>query len=75
MNLSKVFDDAEDIKIKNKKIMMIGEKIGKIKPRAQITGIIKIKKESFKKMYKIFKSLNSKIDMTNFMNFCIKKKE
>ena len=38
-------------------------------------GIIKLKKSTFMKCYTFFKKLNNnKIDMTSFLNLCVKKK-
>lgn len=76
MTFKKILTDAEDIKIKNNKILEIGKKLKKDKlPKFQFMGIIKLKKESYMKCYTFFNKLkNNKIDMTNFINLCIKNK-
>ncbi len=73
MNKNEIINDAEDIKIKNNKLISIGGKIKKKFPISQYMGIFKLKKKSFFNIYKFFiKNKNSKIDMTNFLNLCIK---
>ena len=76
MPLKNILKDAENLIIKNKKIIEIGTKINKNKmPKNQFMGIIKLKKSTFKKCYKFFIKLNNKkIDMTSFLNLCIKNK-
>ena len=75
MNRKKILDDAEDLKIRNKRIISIGEKITPNNiPKYQFMGIIKIKLKDYKRMFKIYKKLkNTKIDFTNFLNILIKK--
>ena len=52
MSFKKILDDAEDLKIKNKKYS-IGEKIAPNKfPKYQFMGIIKIKLKDYRKMFK-----------------------
>tara|TARA_B100001057_G_scaffold501091_1_gene620439 strand:- start:16533 stop:17255 length:723 start_codon:yes stop_codon:yes gene_type:complete len=76
MPLKNIFKDAENLIIKNNKIIEIGTKINKKKmPKYQFMGIIKLKKSTFKKCYKFFIKLNNKkIDMTSFLDLCIKNK-
>ena len=74
MNMKNVLIDAENLIIKTKYLSEIGTKIEKKKmPRHQFMGIIKIKKKAFMKCYNFFKKLkNEKIDMTSFLNLCVK---
>ena len=76
MPLKNIFKDAENLIIKNNKIIEIGTKINKKKmPKYQFMGIIKLKKSTFKKCHKFFIKLNNKkIDMTSFLDLCIKNK-
>ena len=75
MSSKKILDDAEDLKIKNKRIISIGEKITSNKfPKYQFMGIIKIKLKDYRKMFKVYRKLkNKKIDFTNFLNILIKR--
>ena len=75
MSSKKILDDAEDLKIKNKRIVSIGEKITSNKfPKYQFMGIIKIKLKDYRKMFKVYRKLkNKKIDFTNFLNILIKR--
>tara|TARA_B100001121_G_C18698451_1_gene626140 strand:- start:3650 stop:4378 length:729 start_codon:yes stop_codon:yes gene_type:complete len=74
MPLEKIKDDAEDLKIKGKKIISIGGKIGKIMPKFQFMGLIKIMNKDFFKLKKFYKNLDKNIDFTSFLNQAIKKK-
>ena len=75
MSKKKIFLDAEDVKIKNNKIISIGTKIEKKLPKYQFMGILKLNKKSFFKLKKFYIELNDKkIDFTNFLNLAIKKK-
>lgn len=76
MPMSKVLCDAENLIIKKNHLYEIGSKInGKRLPKFQFMGIIKLKKESYMKCYMFFKKLeNNKIDMTSFIDLCIKNK-
>tara|TARA_B100000674_G_C37889902_1_gene938451 strand:+ start:554 stop:1276 length:723 start_codon:yes stop_codon:yes gene_type:complete len=76
MPLKKVYEDAENLIVKKKYLEEIGTKIEiNNLPDYQFMGIIKLQKESFIKCYKFFRKLNDKnIDMTNFLNLCIKNK-
>ena len=73
MPLEKIKDDAEDLKIKGKKIISIGGKIGKIMPKFQFMGLIKIMNKDFFKLKKFYKNLDRNIDFTSFLNQAIKK--
>ncbi|WP_440681209.1 NTP transferase domain-containing protein [Candidatus Pelagibacter sp. HIMB1623] len=75
MSFSKVVNDAENLITKNNKLIEIGSKIDKNNlPKYQFMGILKLKKDSFFRCYNFFKKLNNKkIDMTSFLNLCIKK--
>lgn len=73
MPLNKIHLDAENVIVKNGKILEIGTKISSKLPKYQFMGIIFIKKNDFFKMYKFYKSIkNIKIDMTTFLNLYIK---
>ena len=74
MPIKKVLDDAENLIIKKGKLSEIGSKIEKDKlPKYQFMGIIKLKKTTFLRCYKFFKKIkNKKIDMTSFLNLCVK---
>ena len=70
-----IIKDAEDLKIKNKKITSIGGKILKVFPQYQFMGILKLNKNDFKKLYKFYLSINDKsIDLTSFLNESIRNK-
>ena len=73
MPLKKILDDAEDLVIKNNYVKEIGSKLKKKLPKYQFMGIIKFKKATYLKSYKYFKKLkNNNIDMTTFLNLCVK---
>mgnify|MGYP001219419541 CR=1 FL=1 len=76
MPLSKVLEDAENLFVKKNNLIEIGTKIDKKKiPNYQFMGILKLKKKTFFKCYDFFKKLkNNNIDMTSFINLCIKNK-
>ncbi len=74
MSLKEISNDAEDLKIKKNKIISIGNKIiNKNYPKYQFMGIIKIKLNDYKKLYKFYNKINyKKIDFTSFLNLAIK---
>ena len=76
MSLTKVFNDAENLFVKKDNLLEIGTKINKHKiPKYQFMGIVKLKKETFVKCFNYFKKLkNKKLDMTSFLNLCVKNK-
>lgn len=76
MSLPKILKDAENLFIKNDYLTEIGTKIEKDNfPNFQFMGILKLKKESYMNCYNFFKKIkNNKIDMTSFLNLCVKKK-
>lgn len=76
MPLKNVLNDAENLFIKKNKLLEIGTKIDKNKiPKYQFMGILKLKKTTFFKCFNFFKKIkNDKIDMTSFLNLCIKNK-
>ena len=76
MPFKKILKDAENLITKKSKLVEIGTKLNRKKlPKYQFMGIIKLKKSTFNKCYKFFKKINNnKIDMTSFLNLCIKKK-
>ena len=76
MGIKKTLIDAEDVKIKKNIVTEIGKPINKSNlPKFQFMGLIKLKKETFKNMMLFFKKLNNdRIDMTSFLNLCIKEK-
>ena len=75
MTMSNILKDAENLIIRNGKLFEIGTKLYKNKlPNCQFMGIIKLKKDAFIKCKNFFKKLNNdKIDMTSFLNLCVKK--
>jgi len=74
MNIKKVKKDAEDLIIHKKKLISIGNKIKDKLPRYQYMGIFKVSKRTLQNMNLFYKKIKSpKIDMTNFLNLCIKK--
>jgi choline kinase len=65
----KIKEDAEDVVVRNNIVKSIGNKITQKLPRYQYMGILKLKKKTFFKMEKFFRTINNeKIDMTNFLN-------
>ena len=75
MTNNNIYDDAENVIIKNKRIIEIGTKIKVKLPDYQFMGIVMIKKNDFFTMHKFYKSLkNVKIDFTSFLNLFIKHK-
>jgi choline kinase len=76
MPIAKILNDAENLLIKNNNLLEIGTKIDKNKlPKYQFMGIIKLKKTTFLRCCKFFKKIkNDKIDMTSFLNLCVKNK-
>ena len=74
MHFKNILKDAENLIIKKNIVSEIGTKL-RIKklPKYQFMGIIKPRKNTFKECYEYFKKLNDeKIDMTSFLNLCIK---
>jgi len=75
MSKNQIYKDAENILLNKKYITSIGGKINKKLPRAQYMGILKIPLKKYIKMKQIFfNKKNYRIDMTNFINFLIRKK-
>lgn len=76
MPMKKVLDDAENLFIKKNYLFEIGTKIRRKRiPKYQFMGIIKFKKKTFYKCWDFFKTIkNDKIDMTSFLNLCVKNK-
>lgn len=76
MSINNIFQDAENLVIKNDDLIEIGTKINKKKiPKFQFMGIIKLKRNSYFKCHDFFKKINDKkIDMTSFLNLCINNK-
>ena len=74
MPVKNILKDAENLIIKNGNLSEIGKKIDKKKlPNHQFMGIIKLKKKTFVNCYHFFKKINNnKIDMTSFLNLCVK---
>ena len=69
---NKILNDAENLIIKHNKVLTIGTKLVKL-PKYQFTGIIKFRKK-YKELNQYFRSLKKNIDMTSFLNICIKRK-
>ncbi len=76
MSSKNILNDAENLIVKNGNLIEIGTKIEKKKfPKFQFMGVLKLKKKTFDKCYDFFIKLkNKKIDMTTFINLCIKNK-
>ena len=76
MPLKKVLLDAENLRVKKGKLLEIGNKINiKKYPKYQFMGIIKLSKNSYFKCFRYFKKIkNNKIDMTSFINLCVRNK-
>jgi len=76
MPFRNIIKDAENLSIKKNNLFEIGTRINKDKlPKYQFMGIIKLKKKTFLKCYSFYKKLNNeKIDMTSFLNLCVKNK-
>ena len=75
MLYKKILNDAEDVLVKKKKLISIGQKIKKKLPKFQYMGIIKLKYKDFINLKKYFKKINyPKVDFTTFLNMAIKSK-
>ena len=75
MKKNEIYADAENLKTKNNKLVEIGTKIQNNLPSYQYMGIIKLGREKFFEMKKFYKKINNKkIDMTSFINECLKSK-
>tara|TARA_B110000027_G_C16061087_1_gene274551 strand:- start:83 stop:793 length:711 start_codon:yes stop_codon:yes gene_type:complete len=75
MSLKKIPSDAEDLKVSNGLIKMIGNKINKDMPKYQFMGLIRLNFKDYKKLsIYYFKIKNFNIDMTSFLNSAIEKK-
>jgi choline kinase len=74
MSAKKILTDAEELKIKNKRVTHIGGKILIKYPKYQFCGILKFTKKKYLELSKFFKSQNKKLDMTSFLNESIKRK-
>ena len=73
MKTNQIRKDAEDLVVKNKYIIKIGQKIKEKIPLFQFMGIIKLLKKDYFKMCNLYKkNKNKKIDMTNFVNEYLK---
>lgn len=73
MSKKEIFNDVEDVKVKNGKVVSIGGKIDKIKPpRMQFMGLMKINKKDYFIMKKKYLEIKRpKIDFTSFINLMI----
>jgi choline kinase len=75
MNYKNIIKDAEDVEVKNKQLISIGNKIQKKFPKYQYMGIIKLISKDFFILKKFYKKINNKkIDMTSFLNKAINEK-
>lgn len=73
MKYNKILNDAEDVLVKKKKLISIGQKIKKKLPKFQYMGIIKLKYKDFINLKKYFKKVDyPKIDFTSFLNMALK---
>lgn len=75
MNLNQIKNDAEDIEVKNNKLISIGGKILNKLPKIQYMGLIKLKLKDYHVLKRFFfnKRLN-KVSFTEFINLSIKEK-
>lgn len=68
--------DAENVVVKDGKILEIGTKIKNKLPRYQYMGILKFSEKKFKTICKIYSGFKDKnISMTKFLDFLIKEKK
>ena len=75
MKYKKILNDAEDVLVKKKKLISIGQKIKKKLPKFQYMGIIKLKYKDFINLKKYFRKIDcTKIDFTSFLNMALKNK-
>lgn len=76
MTFKNILKDAENLIVKNNFLFEIGSKINKNKlPKYQFMGVIKLQRKTFFKCYDFYVKLkNKKIDMTSFLNLCVKNK-
>jgi len=75
MKMKDILNDAENLVLKNGKIKTIGTIIKGTLPKYQFMGIVKIKLLDYKKLFKAYKEHEDKnIDLTNFLNHSINKK-
>jgi choline kinase len=73
MSLDQIKKDAENLEVKRKYVIQIGQKIKAKIPQFQFMGIIKLLKKDYFRMSKLYKkNKNKKIDMTNFINEYLK---
>ena len=73
--MSDIKKDAEDLVVKNNKLISIGSKINDKLPKLQFMGLIKIEFKNIKRLFIFFKKIkNPKIDFTNFINLALKNK-
>tara|TARA_Y100000590_G_scaffold54587_1_gene57001 strand:- start:2334 stop:3059 length:726 start_codon:yes stop_codon:yes gene_type:complete len=73
MDKKKIKKDAENIEIRNGKLISIGGKIINKIPKYQFMGILKVVKKDFKIMKDYYYKLNNKkIDLTRFINYYLK---
>ena len=75
MPIKKVLSDAENIEIKDDKLITIGGKIKNTLPKYQFMGIVKLKRSAYFRLRKFYTNLkDNKISLTNFLDKAIKKK-
>tara|TARA_Y100000591_G_scaffold137006_1_gene117530 strand:+ start:3148 stop:3864 length:717 start_codon:yes stop_codon:yes gene_type:complete len=74
MSKKKILIDAEELKIKKKKVTQIGGKILNKYPKYQFCGILKFTKKKYLELSDFFKFQNKGLDMTSFLNESIKRK-
>jgi choline kinase len=75
MTKKEILNDAEDLNVKKKMLISIGEKIKVKLPKYQYMGIIKLRFKDFLKLKSFFQKLNNKkIDFTSFLNSALKSK-
>ena len=73
MKPNKILNDAENLIIKHNKVLTIGTKLSKNFPNINLLELLNLEKK-YKELNQYFRSLKKNIDMTSFLNICIKRK-
>ena len=73
MKPNKILNDAENLIIKHNKVLTIGTKLSKNFPNINLLELLNLEKK-YKELNQYFRSLKN-IDMTSFLNICIKRKK
>jgi choline kinase len=73
MSMKKIRDDAENLTVKNNKLINIGGKLEKKLPKYQFMGLMKIVYKDFITMEKFYRKVNNmKIDFTSFLDLLVR---